>query len=406
MAWHVVVLWWLLWFWLGARSVVPLLFRENLYTASVVNSLSAVIFGSFFTLLALLRPSLLRCRIGFWAAAYYAVVVLATFTSPFLTGENLLRVLGLLATSSAITLALIIAFNLVAPLPALLLAAQGYVPGVLLTTLTLVVTNPSVLALQEAGGRFGDVEVLHPNSLGMAYGLGLLGLVFLPVYRSVLLRYGLAFLFAIALLATFSKTSIGAVVVAMGAAWFVLPAIRKLGFGLVAGLGGAFIALLVGDYVLDQWQAYLGNRYLLSTLTGRTVLWTLVLRLLAERPALGYGFAVMKDVVGPYASSIGWWSSYNQAHSAYLDALFSSGYLGMTFFALLVLRTLYLSVAAIRTLRGNLPAPYLAAITTFLLVRSVTEGALNLGFDFGVLMAVALASERVVRRGQLRMVLR
>lgn len=394
--WNLVVLWASLWFWMGARLIVPLLLRDNLYTASVVSVFSAVGYGFVFALFTLVRPSVLKSSVSFWAAVYYGMVFLATSISPLVSGDNFLRVVGLLAVSISISLSLIVGFRLMPPLSALVVAAQWYIPGVLLATLFLLVTNPAAFAFLEVGGRFGDAELLHPNSLGLVYGLGLLFLLFLPVYPWRLVQYGLTFLLGLALLATFSKTSIAAVVVAIAVAWLVLRGVRKLVFGFAAALGGTVLALLMGNYVLSQLQAYFDNPYLSSTLSGRTVLWHLILKLVTERPVLGFGFGVLKDLVGPYSSSLGWSVTIVQAHNAYFDVLFSSGYLGLIFFVLLILRYVYIVVVAIRSLRGDRPAAFLAAVTVFLLARSLTEGALNLGFDFWVLMTAALAAERLV----------
>jgi O-antigen ligase len=377
-----------------------LLLRDDLYTASIVNSLGAVAFGLLFALLALARPSRWRSSVAFWAGAYYTVTAVATLTSPFVTSDNVLRVLGLMASSAAITLAFVVVFNRAAPLSALTLAARGYVSGILVTTLALVATNPSTLAFQEAALRFGDLDVLHPNSLGAAYAVAFLALVFLPVYQSLPLRYGLAVFLGTTLLATVSKTSIGSTLVGLVVGWFVLRGVRKLTFGLALSCGAALGALLIGNYLLDQLEAYLSSPYTSSTLSGRTVLWDLVLWLVEERPALGYGFAVMKDVLLPYAPSLGWRASFNQAHNAYLDVLFSSGYVGLAVFAMVLLNAVYLLVVAIRVLGGKDPAAYLSAMTTFLLVRSATVGALKLGPDFSMLVAVALAAESVARRAR------
>jgi hypothetical protein len=394
LAGYPAVLWWSLWFWLGTRPAVALLLREDLYTASVVSSLITVTLALLFALFALGKPSHVRARTGIWAGVYYAITTVSSLASPFITSENFLRVFGLLASSASVTFALVVYFNRTSSLSALKLAAQGYVPGILLMTLVLVASNPSLLAFREMAWRFGDPDVLHPNVLGAAFGAGLLALVFLPVYP-FLVRYGLAMLIGIALLATVSKTSIAATAIGLVSGWFLLRGIRKLSLSLVLSFGGIVGSLVVGNFVLDQVEAYFSDPYLSSTLSGRTVLWDFVLRLVAERPVLGYGFAVLKDVMLPYAPSLGWRLAV-QAHNAYVDVLFSSGYVGLAVFAALLLRIMYFLVVSIRILRDNTPSAFLAALTMFLLVRSVTEGTLNLGPDFAMLMTVALAAENVV----------
>jgi len=63
------------------------------------------------------------------------------------------------------------------------------------------------------------------------------------------------------------------------------------------------------------------------TLSGRTYLWTNYVRLIAERPLLGYGFAVVSRM-GSFWGTV----STTNTHNGYIEVLLSTGILGGSFF--------------------------------------------------------------------------
>lgn len=401
--WIARLLWSALWFWMGFRLAIPLLLRENLFLASAVNVLIALVFGLGFGLIGLSKPSLLRSKVGFWALGYWLFTVVSSLVSPFVTQENFLRVFGLLAVSGAIILSLVIFFNIFAPDHALVWAARAYVPGLLLATVTLVMMNPSVLAFQEAGGRFGDPELLHPNSLGISYGVSVLYLLFLRVYRTLFWQISLALLMMMGLLATLSKTAIAGTMVAVTLAFWFFRGAYRWRLASLAILGFLAFSLFAGNYLIDQIQAYFGSEQA-ESLSGRTILWNWVIDMVAERPFWGYGYQVIKDLTALDPRLVLRWTvSIVHAHNAYFDVLFSSGYVGFVFFIAFWLYSLRLLAAGITRLKKSYLRAYFLAVFLLLIARSFTEGALNLGFDFWVALASVLALERSLRKpGRLR----
>lgn len=395
--WIARLLWSALWFWMGFRLAIPLFLRDNLFLASAVNVIIALVFGLVFGLIGLSKPSLLRSRVGFWAFGYWFVTVASSLVSPFVTQENIFRVFGLLAVSGAIILTLVVFFNIFAPDRALAWAAQAYVPGVLLATANLVLMNPYVLTLQEAGVRFGDPELLHPNSLGIAYGIGVLYLLFLRLYRTIFWQSSLAFLMMISLFATLSKTAILGTLVAIALAFWLLRGVQKLRLVSLLFFGGLAICLFGGNYVIDRIQVYFSSEQA-ETLSGRKILWDWVIYMVAERPFWGYGYQVMKDLTALDPRLVSTWSvSIVHAHNAYLDIMFSSGYLGLSVFAVFWLYSLRLLWLGSVRLGGSSLRSFLVAMLFLLVSRSFTEGALNLGFDFWMAMTAALAIEKSLR---------
>jgi len=178
------------------------------------------------------------------------------------------------------------------------------------------------------------------------------------------------------LLASTSKTSLVALVLGMAALGFVLLARRG---GAVAVLS-SYVAV-VGVAVLgagalfapDVLFALLGKD---ATLTGRTKIWAAVIRLINERPWLGYGYqAVWTDTSGwgPLAWIIkdaGFKPEH--AHNSWLEQWLGMGLLGLGAWALYYLTTLFRAIWAVFTSKGALLAfPFLIVFTLMSLTESV-----------------------------------
>jgi exopolysaccharide production protein ExoQ len=394
--WVARLLWSGLWFWLGFRLAVPLFFKDNLFIATAINVFVLLAFASGFMILGLFRPSLFRSWVLFWAFGYWLLTVISSLVSPFVTHENIFRVFGLLAVSGGIILALVVFSNISVPAYGLIWGGRAYILGVLSATIVLVLTNPSIVAFIETGSRFGDPDLLHPNALGISYGIAVVYLLFVRLYRMKALQIGLAIIMIIALLATFSKTAIVGTLVAMIVGFWLIRGVQRWLLLFLVFCSILAITGLIGDYLISQIRGYWDAGYA-ETLSGRTVLWSWVLDQVNERPVLGHGYMVMKDVTAfdPRLSSFK--VSIVHAHNAYLDVLFSSGYVGLAFFFVFWLYYLRLLFLGVRELRESTLRAYYVATFAVLFVRSFTEAALNLGFDFWIALAAGLALEKSLR---------
>ncbi len=96
------------------------------------------------------------------------------------------------------------------------------------------------------------------------------------------------------------------------------------------GVGLAMLVVIVATVALIYW-AY--PTLILSdpTLTGRTQLWTVILRLIWDRPLLGWGYSAMwlpnDDLTLVISDAVGW--TPPQAHNAFLEVTLGLGIVGL-----------------------------------------------------------------------------
>jgi O-antigen ligase len=240
--------------------------------------------------------------------------------------------------------------------------------------------------------RLGSSEVINPKIIGQYLSIAIPILVFLPVYRSAFKRYSLLSFLTVLLLATLSKSSIIGTTVGVITGWLLMK--RKPVTLLVMAIGG-IAAVVLGT--VEQIQYYF-NSPLATTLTTRTLIWDVLLNLIEERPLLGFGFGTMKDVMASFTSSLGWSALITQAHNAFLDSLFSGGYIGLSIFSIMILKILFLILKSLRKLKGEHPSSFMLSILVILLLRSMVEASLHLGMDFYILILLGLCAEEINRR--------
>lgn len=102
---------------------------------------------------------------------------------------------------------------------------------------------------------------------------------------------------------------------------------RKVGSAMVAFAGLTSASIIYFFFVpssLDYFRGYLESG-LLSTLTGRTVLWAAVIKPIRENLILGHGYMSSK-FVSLQVSGI--WSAVHM-HGAFLDVLYNNGIVGL-----------------------------------------------------------------------------
>jgi exopolysaccharide production protein ExoQ len=239
--------------------------------------------------------------------------------------------------------------------------------------------------------RLGNDEFLHPNTLGLEFGITALIAQYL-VSRGVLWKW-LGVALAITLLRTLSKTAIIAFVVAE--CWYLMQSTKftrkaKVQLGVAALLIVASFWGLFSAYFAIYNNTGSGNQA--ETLTGRTVLWTVALSMSMERPWFGHGIYSFKSLIpalGPFAAV--------HAHNELLQQFFDYGLAGVVIvFALYSslmrqawrasaneLRTLTLALLIFALLRGladtvpiglSYPLWLMAALSICLTLPQQTEG--------------------------------
>lgn len=252
--------------------------------------------------------------------------------------------------------------------------------------------------------RYGVEQTIHTgawrgvytqkNGLGQAMALS--AIVFLLIALDRGRWRGLAWLgvFLSAALVALS-TSVTAASV-MVACFLLIPLYRALRLHSTIAVPllivGVLTASVAGALLLQHAQTVLRLIGRDPTLTGRTVLWTTVLEMIGQRPALGYGYsAFWRGAEGP--SGLVWravqWETPH-SHNGFLDLALALGMVGVATFAVLLVAAL---VRAIREVRSS-PEPsavWPVLFISFFMLYNVTESALLIQNDYLWLLFVAAA---------------
>ncbi|CAN7202780.1 O-antigen ligase family protein [Caulobacter sp. LjRoot300] len=235
------------------------------------------------------------------------------------------------------------------------------------------------------------------NGLGglMAFGFCILSAAALLNPRRARLWWAFAGLAVVLVLMSTSKTSLVSLVLGAGAVGFVLVARRGPAVGTAAtwaGVTGVVLLVAFSLFAADVFFAILGKD---ATLTGRTKIWSAVMREIQDRPWQGYGYsAVWGDKSGwsPFA-----WISKNagfqaqHAHNSWLEQWLGLGLVGLIAWGLFYLQTMTLAVISVFRDRGGglLAFPFLVVYS----LVSLTESIAVVYNDFRWVLFVAFAAK-------------
>lgn len=249
----------------------------------------------------------------------------------------------------------------------------------------------------------------NSNLLGFVALLGLI--VFAIEFASRSMRRGwAAFWIAVAvadiLLTRSATVTVAIVVVAAVAA--VLLLLRRAGTtrGRVLVSLGALVVIAIGVALAfafrHQLLHLLGKN---SELTGRTTIWSSVIHLAGQRPAVGWGWiSYWVPFIPPFKGlAVNGGVQLLQAHEAWLDVWFQLGIVGLVVFGALVVSALVrawiMSVDRPQLALG-VPARY-SAITLLpvlllvaLLAQSLAESRLLLEYGMLLLSLIAIKTKR------------
>ncbi len=167
----------------------------------------------------------------------------------------------------------------------------------------------------------------------------------------------------------------------------------------VLGAAGLVAAVLLS--VTNVGQSALGSLTrasnpgtgAISTLTGRTEIWPIVIDLIEERPLSGHGFGVDTLLLSPRSVEVNF--IVEHAHNAVLHLLLTTGAVGTILFLVAL-------AAAVRRAPPE-ARPWVAVIVTYLLVAGVAEALFRnpditlVGLVFALTLA-ARAPDRTPRR--------
>lgn len=235
------------------------------------------------------------------------------------------------------------------------------------------------------------------NGLGglMAFGFCILSAAALLNPRRARLWWAFAGLAVVLVLMSTSKTSLVSLVLGAGAVGFVLVARRGPAVGTAAtwaGVTGVVLLVAFSLFAADVFFAILGKD---ATLTGRTKIWSAVMREIQDRPWQGYGYSAVwgdKSGWGPFA-----WISKNagfqaqHAHNSWLEQWLGLGLVGLIAWGLFYLQTMTLAVISVFRDRGGglLAFPFLVVYS----LVSLTESIAVVYNDFRWVLFVAFAAK-------------
>jgi exopolysaccharide production protein ExoQ len=195
------------------------------------------------------------------------------------------------------------------------------------------------------------------------------------------------------LIASNNRMSLLALVLGLTYAWIMRghAGPKLLGLALASGLG-ALVMIGAGDSILESISRS-GSAEEITSWTGRTRIWSVVVDLWLQQPLLGYGDGSAKFILPVHPLLF---TAAAHAHSLYLNTLFSGGLIGLS----LLLAGIFTSLShALRT-----GAHGLISILIFQLVYGLTEPTIGglLSFPglafFTVFVLIAAPRSALIRR--------
>jgi exopolysaccharide production protein ExoQ len=205
-----------------------------------------------------------------------------------------------------------------------------------------------------------------PNSAGYIAAFCLLALYYyrryfpqkIPVYYWILVAINCACWFL-----SNSRTSLAALILSITIAGMVRLSAAKLAAVFIAICSVIVFFSVVDVNVVLAMLARSGEASEITSGTSRTIIWSTVLDLVAERPLLGYGYGSGSFVLPAKSDVIGF--SVTQAHNAFLQVLLVSGLVGVFFFTMVLLIKFYYALKQ----KDQLNVAFLC----FLLIDGLTE---------------------------------
>jgi exopolysaccharide production protein ExoQ len=173
----------------------------------------------------------------------------------------------------------------------------------------------------------------HKNGLGHTMALGIIVELYILITGNTRRLWHGLLLIACLLLVIFSRSSTALVLTCyyfLGGVLLIITQHAKQYFSIALTI----LIVTVSTFLVIYWAdpdlvwAMLGRD---PTLTGRTVLWTLVLNLIWEHPLLGWGYGAMwlpnDPVTLAISEAVGW--QVPQAHNALLEVMLEMGIVGL-----------------------------------------------------------------------------
>lgn len=248
------------------------------------------------------------------------------------------------------------------------------------------------------GATFGDTGRMKgltgsANAIGMIAAFAiLLSLLYYRTFGILGRRLAIVLLPSalICLVLSNNRSSMIAIAVAL---WFAFVCRGATSFKLVASATAAMIGVAALVSFPDEILSILsrsGRTEEITSATGRSMIWSVVLDLAAQRPLLGYGYtsALLLLPTDPRLFNVA-----AHAHNMFLELLFAGGMILLGLFLYAIYRT-FLVLYRLRSVSE-------AALLVFFLTRGLTEagpfGGMTGYTSFAFAMTVALVISKCVR---------
>ncbi len=239
---------------------------------------------------------------------------------------------------------------------------------------------------------------MEKNALGgnMAMAFSIFGAAALLAPRRAWLWWTCAAIALALVLLSTSKTSLVSLGLGAMALVFVRVCRRGPASGVAATWAAVMGAALLAAFLLFAADVFLELLGKDATLTGRTKIWSAVMRQIEQRPWTGYGFAAVwddKSGWGPLAwitKDAGFKAQH--AHNSWLEQWLGMGYGGLIAWGLFYAQTLGAAIVSVFRDRGAyLALPFLVIYSLISLTESVAVSYNDLRWVILVALAVKLA---------------
>ncbi len=224
----------------------------------------------------------------------------------------------------------------------------------------------------------------HKHQAAVVAALGAIFAVDLMMQGRKMVGAALLFLSAVVLVLTESRTSVGSAIVSIVAYLSVhrglliqhrRPVAAKV---LLFSAAVAVAGLLAGTWF--WFGSYLSDP---EAFTGRGRIWSSAIRLISDRPMLGYGFGsvfqVGKDTPLAQVSSGEWIQTIAHSHNGILDLLLFLGFIGIGPYIYCFIYFPLRSIASLPTKAKHLWLPLFSSLVTLAASNSLLGGKLLQG---------------------------
>lgn len=283
-------------------------------------------------------------------------------------------------------------------------ALQGVLIASLFQILFALATQDFLVTLSGVAQLSGGA---HPNILGlMACYVSISGLYFFFSDRAHAWHKTLALVLlglgVLSLVLSVSRS--GMISFLIASCLFLIFSVKRLWVSfLVVGTTSAFVLLLNSRWFLETSTSWFvrGDASNLSSLTGRTNIWDLSLRLISEKPFLGWGFGALYSEdysAGFFLRQV----EGTNTHNAWMQFALETGVVGLTLMLIFLVAAVYQSW---RLDQGYFRDYCLALYVLIVVNGMVSASFATIGVACLMLSATVAASSwgiaRVKKEGQL-----